>query len=125
MQVSISAMRILLSMLLLCTASQTNGTYQSNSRNQNTSTTLCASGCATGLVRLVDQRGREVEGRSGVVQLCIGGIWYTACRFDGWNSNSANTVCRELGYLGYGEAINIIHIYYYLIVYKKIIHRSY
>ena len=58
----------------------------------------------------MDQRGREVKERSGIVQLCPGDNWYTACRFDGWNIHAANIVCRELGYLGYGETSYDVHL---------------
>ena len=46
----------------------------------------------------MDQRGREVEGRSGVVQLCWGSAWSTVCRNDRWNIYAWNIVCGQLGY---------------------------
>ena len=33
----------------------------------------------------------------GQVQLCVNKRWATVCD-DGWNSHSASTVCRQLGY---------------------------
>ena len=44
-------------------------------------------------IRLVD--GPD-EG-SGRVEVCLGGLWGTICD-DGWNSNDATVVCRQLGY---------------------------
>ena len=54
--------------------------------------------CISGHIRLVNQTGREVEGRSGIVQLCWGSTWSTVCGFDGWSSHAANIVCEQLGY---------------------------
>ena len=70
MQFSISGMRILFSVftLLLCTARWTNGTqYQQSCKTIrsvriNSFGHVYHLGCISGHIRLVDQRGREVEG---------------------------------------------------------------
>lgn len=49
--------------------------------------------CQTGEVRLVDGQ-EESEGR---VEVCINGEWGTVCD-DGWGSQEAQTVCRQLGF---------------------------
>ena len=38
-------------------------------------------------------------GLMGQVQVCVNKRWATVC-VDGWNSNSASTMCRQLGYNG-------------------------
>ena len=48
--------------------------------------------CNEGDIRLAD--GDEGSGR---VEVCLDGYWGTVCD-DGWDSNDATTVCRQLGY---------------------------
>ena len=52
--------------------------------------------------------GRDSTNSFGVVQLCRNGIWYTLC-YSSWNTHAANVVCRQLGYLEYGENILCTH----------------
>ena len=42
------------------------------------------------------------EPRSGQVELCWMGGWVTICEND-WNNETANVVCRQLGYSGFGK----------------------
>ena len=50
-------------------------------------------GCANGAVKLVGG-SNEYEGR---VEVCLNNQWGTVSD-DGWDSNDAATVCRQLGY---------------------------
>ena len=47
-----------------------------------------------GEIRLIDNGTNNASGR---VEVCLDGHWGTVCD-DGWDSNDATTVCRQLGY---------------------------
>ena len=47
-----------------------------------------------GDIRLIDNGTNIASGR---VEVCLDGLWGTVCD-DGWDSNDATTVCRQLGY---------------------------
>ena len=62
-----------------------------------------------------DIRLRDGDGNSGRVEVCLDGHWGTVCD-DGWDSNDATTVCRQLGYTDISKLNNdseskIIHTY--------------
>ena len=46
-----------------------------------------------GQIRLINGSNNA----SGRVEVCLGDSWGTVCD-DGWDSNEATIVCRELGY---------------------------
>ena len=50
--------------------------------------------CTEGTIQLAGG-GDENEGR---VEICSSGVWGTICGRNGWDSNDATVVCRQLGY---------------------------
>ena len=72
-----------------------------------------AAQCVNGDVRLIKPDTSDPDRVRGIVQLCVDGVWRTACRSDGnggrwfrrWNTHAANLVCRQLGYNSEGQDI--------------------
>ncbi len=62
---------------------------------------MTTTGCTTGDLRLFDDG--DTNSNTELVQVCYDGSWSTLCGFNGWNTHSANIVCRQLGYLEYGK----------------------
>ena len=56
------------------------------------------SDCSVTPIRLV---GGE-DNKTGVVELCYKGRWRPVCD-DDWTDTDANVVCKQLGFLGFGE----------------------
>ena len=60
-----------------------------------------ADGCETGDVRLV---GGVANSSSGVVEVCVGGVWGTVCDYSyEWGYENAAVVCRQLNLPTFGE----------------------
>ena len=62
------------------------------------STHAVSSSCTAGDVRLVDG-GTQTEGR---VEICQDQAWFTLSAADGWGTEEATVVCRQLGMSGQG-----------------------
>ena len=61
-------------------------------------------GCETGEVRLV---GGVANASSGVVELCVDGVWGTICdRYYEWGHENAAVVCRQLNLPVDGESLS-------------------
>ena len=59
-----------------------------------------ASTCEEGAIRLVG----GVAENLGRVEICFGNLWGSVCD-DGFDSNEAQVVCRQLGYTNYQQSL--------------------
>lgn len=59
-----------------------------------------ASRCEEGAIRLVG----GVAENLGRVEVCFGNLWGSVCD-DGFDSNEAQVVCRQLGYTNYQQSV--------------------
>ena len=62
---------------------------------------ISADNCNEKDIRLVSA---QPDGASGRVEVCLNRYWGTVCD-DGWDSNDATTVCKQLGYFDIGITI--------------------
>ena len=44
---------------------------------------------------------------SGLVQVCIGGVWGSICRNRYWDNNDASVLCKQLGFSPYGRLSSV------------------
>lgn len=52
--------------------------------------------CVDGDLRLVDTSSSSLQGR---VQMCLDGVFGYICDVNGWTSEDASVVCRQMGYV--------------------------
>ena len=70
--------------------------------------------CMTGDVRL---EGGVADSSSGVVEICVDGVWGTVCDyFNEWNYDNAAVICRQLNLTTSGmTTLNLLSILLYTI----------
>ena len=65
--------------------------------------------CVDGDLRLVDSSASSLQGR---VQMCLDGVFGYVCDVNGWTSEDASVVCRQMGYIALPSKSGCIIINY-------------
>ena len=69
--------------------------------------------CNNGDVRLVARNGSTVNVSEGRVEICFSETWGTVSD-DGWSTNDAGVVCRQLGFSRFSELQFVFNWYSYV-----------
>lgn len=76
--------------------------------------------CNNGDVRLVATNGSTVDVSEGRVEICFNETWGTVAD-DGWSTNDAGVVCRQLGYSRYSELLTLILCFQVKVLFSSVL----